>query len=76
MLKTVPALAEAMGGNVVYKLNAGKNIGNYNLAKCRHIMDQIDKAWLQALGLSHLWEDIVLEHSLVARTSYEGDDDE
>ena len=71
MLKTVPELTEAMAGNVVYKLNAGKNIGNYNLPKCRHITDKVDKAWLQALGLSDLWEDIELEHSLVVRTSLE-----
>ena len=74
MLYTVPELAKAMAGNVEYKLNAGKNIGNYNLAKCRHITDRIDQAWLQALGLSHLWEEIELEHSLVVRTSY-GDDE-
>ena len=76
MIKAVPELAEAMAGNVVYKLNAGKNIGNYNLAKCRHITDTIDKTWLQALGLSDLWEEVELEHSLVVRTSYENDDRE
>ncbi len=76
MLKTVPELAEAMAENVVYKLNAGKYIGNYNLPKCRHITDKTDKAWLQALGLSDLWEEIELEHSLVVRTSYGDDDDE
>lgn len=71
MLKTVPELTESMAGNVVYELNAGKNIGNYNLPKCRYITDKIDKAWLQALGLSVLWEEIELEHSLVVRTSYD-----
>ena len=74
LLKAVPELAEAMARNVEYKLNAGKNIGNYNLRKCRHITDRVDQAWLQAVGLSHLWEDIELEHSLVVRTSY-GDDE-
>ena len=71
MLKAVPELAKAMAGNVVYKLNAGKNIGNYNLVKCRYVTDKTDKAWLKALGLSDLWEDIELEHSLVVRTSYD-----
>ena len=71
MLKAVPELSEAMAENVVYKLNAGKNIGNYNLRKCRYITDKIDKAWLAALGLSDLWEEIELEHSLVVRTSYD-----
>lgn len=74
LLKTVPELAEAMSENVVYKLNAGKNIGNYNLPKCRYITDKIDKAWLQALDLSDLWEEIELEHSLVVRTSYNDDE--
>ncbi|MXZ91533.1 MAG: SAM-dependent methyltransferase [Chloroflexi bacterium] len=74
MLKTAPKLAEAMTKNVVYKLNAGKNIGNYNLAKCRRITDEIDKAWLQALGLRDLWEEIELEHNLVVRTSYSDDE--
>ena len=44
----------------MYKLNEGKNIGNYNLAKCRPITDKLDKAWLRALGLSYLWDDIEL----------------
>ena len=44
---------------------------NCNLPKCRYITDKIDKAWLQALGLSDLWEEIELEHSLVVRTSYD-----
>ena len=71
LLRTVPRLVNAMSENVVFKLNAGKNIGNYNLVRCRHITDTIDKTWLDALGLSDLWEDILLEHSLVVRTSYE-----
>ena len=63
-------LEEAMAENVVFKLNAGKNIGNYNLTRCRHITDQADKLWLEALGLGDLWEEIELEHSLVVRTSF------
>ena len=66
----LPELEQAMNKNLVFKLNAGKNIGNYNLAKCRHVTDKIDKAWLDALGLIDLWEDIELEHALVVRTSY------
>ena len=62
--------------NLVFKLNAGKNIGNYNLAKCRHITDKIDKIWLEALGLSDLWEEVELEHALVVRTSFEDEEEE
>ena len=71
LLKTVPELTNAMSENVVFKLNAGKNIGNYNLTKCRHITDEVDKVLLEALGLRDLWEEIKLEHTLVVRTSYD-----
>ena len=63
-------LNQAMRDNLVFKLNAGKNIGNYNLARCRHITDKSDKIWLEALVLVDLWEDIELEHALVVRTSF------
>ena len=71
----LPELEQAMNKNLVFKLNAGKNIGNYNLARCRHVTDKVDKIWLDALGLSHLWEDIQLEHELVVRTSFEDSED-
>ena len=69
-------LESAMTENLVFKLNAGKNIGNYNLARCRHVTDKADKIWLEALGLSDLWEEIELEYLLVVRTSFEDDEDE
>ena len=56
---------------MVLKLNVGKNIGNYNLAKCRHITGDVYKTWLKSLGLSSLWEEVELEHALVVRASYE-----
>ena len=71
LLRTVPKLTTAMSENVVFKLNAGKNIGNYNLTRCRHITNEADKIWLKALGLNDLWDDIELEHLLVVRTAYE-----
>ena len=74
LIALLPDLQGAMNDNVVFKLNAGKNIGNYNLARCRHVTDMSDKVWLEALGLSDLWEDIELEYALVVRTSFEDDD--
>ena len=71
LLALLPELESAMQDNLVFKLNAGKNIGNYNLAKCRQVTDKADKIWLQAAGLDHLWEDVELEHSLIVRTSFE-----
>lgn len=67
----VPSLQSAMVENVTFKRNASKNIGNYNLARCRDVTDKADRLWLEAAGLTDLWEDIELEHSLVVRTSFD-----
>ena len=76
LIALLPDLEGAMNENVVFKLNAGKNIGNYNLARCRHVTDNSDRVWLDALGLSDLWDDIELEHALVVRTSFKDAEDE
>ncbi len=73
LLARAAELERAMPEQVVFKLNAGKNIGNYNLARLRHITDEGDKLWLEALGLGDLWEEVELEHSLVVRTTFEGE---
>ena len=74
LLEMVPDLERIMAENVVFKLNADKNVGNYNLTRCRHITDRVDRLWLEALGLSDLWEEIELEHALVVRTPYDSQD--
>ena len=71
VLQHLNVLEKAMSENVVFKLNAGKNIGNYNLARCRYVTDETDKVLLEALGLSELWEEIELEHAQVVRTSFD-----
>ncbi len=76
LLALLPELRAQMCENLVFKLNAGKSIGNYNLAKCRHVTDKVDKIWLEALGLSDLWEEVELEHALVVRTSFEDTEEE
>ena len=68
--RVVPYLKEAMAENVTYKQNAGKQIGNYNLALCRDVTDRSDKILLDALGLPDLWDDIELDYSLVVRTEF------
>lgn len=68
VLARAPALQEAMAANVDFKLNAGKQIGNYNLRRCRHITDEIDHVLLEALDLGPLRDEIELEHSLFVRT--------
>lgn len=70
VVSLLPMLSAAMKENTIYNLNAGKLIGNYNLALCREITDQSDKIVLDALGLRDLWDDIELEYSLVVRTDF------
>jgi len=41
-----------MENHVVYKINAGKKIGNYNLRLCRNVTDQVDELIFQGTGLS------------------------
>ena len=74
LLFAVPDLVNAMQRNLVFKLNAGIKIGNYNLARCRHVTDKSDKIFLDGIGFGDLWEDIQLEHALVVRTSFENDE--
>ena len=71
LLAHLPELTQAMTDNIVFKLNAGKNIGNYNLARCRHVTDVTDKILLDALGMSDLWEEVELEYAQVVRTTFD-----
>ena len=56
-------LTQFMPDTVQYKLNAGKNIGNYNLSKCRQITDQSDILFAEYLGIIDVLEDIELYYS-------------
>ena len=70
LLQLPAKLEEAMLANVQFKLNAKKQVGNYNLAKCRHITDQSDKIFLKALGISDAWESIELYCTQNVRTDF------
>ena len=72
-----PALKKAVEDAVQYKLNAGKRVGNYNLAKCRPITDQADRIYAQAFGLTPVWDDIELLYAQTVKTDFEdsADDD-
>ena len=60
-----------MVSNTQFKLNAGKNVGNYNLAKCRTLTDRSDAIFLKALGIEHAWQDIELYYAQAVRTHFE-----
>jgi len=74
----VPELKSAADEAVQYKLNAGKRVGSYNLAKCRSVTDKSDWLFAQAFGFDHVWEDIDLLYDQTVKTNFESDaaDDE
>lgn len=75
--KLTPALKAAVVDAVQYKLNAGKRVGNYNLAKCRPVTDQADRIYAQAFGIEHVRDDIELLYAQTVKTEFEdGTDDE
>lgn len=67
LVESVGGLEEQMGRNVVFKKNAGKDVGNYDLSRCRDTTDVSDEVLLMALGLQHVWDDIELYYSQMLR---------
>ena len=70
LLELTSELEEAMLENTQFKLNAGKTVGNYNLAKCRRITDRSDAIFLDALGIREAWEDVELYYTQTVRTDF------
>ena len=60
--------------NLSLKKNAGKTIGNYNLAYCRHITDQSDLLFLKLLGMDSLWDEIELLYLQIVKTGFKDKD--
>jgi hypothetical protein len=72
----VPVLEQAMLKNTQFKLNAGKKVGNYNLAKCRDITDQSDLVFARAFGFLDAWDDVELYCSQAVRTDFGGESED
>ena len=65
LLRLADQLEDKMEKNVSFKLNAGKRVGNYNLAKCRDVTDQSDRIFAAHLGLEDSWPDIELFYARI-----------
>jgi hypothetical protein len=76
LLVIAPELEKAMEAAVQFKLNAGRRVGNYNLAKCRDITNQSDFLLAEALGFSDIWEDIELYYAQTMKTDFSDDEDQ
>ena len=75
LLKIFPRLEAAMSKAIQFKLNAGKKVGNYNLAKCREITDVSDEVFCEVLGFRDVWEDIELYYIQTVRTDFRLDEE-
>lgn len=71
LLTLADELEKCMETNVSFKLNAGKKVGNYNLAKCRIVTDRSDAIFAEYLNLTDIWSSIELMYSQVVRTTFE-----
>ena len=70
LVSLLPDMEAAMADAVQYKLNAGRRVGNYNLAKCRNIADQSDALFAQELGLDKVLDDIELYYAQNIKTDF------
>lgn len=68
-------LETMMVKNVSFKLNAGKRVGNYNLAKCRSLTDQSDRIFAEHLGLIDVWPDIERLYNQIVLTTFDQTDE-
>lgn len=76
LLPVVNELKGAVEDAVQYKLNAGKRVGNYNLAKCRSVTDKSDAILATALGIEDAWDDVELLYVQIVKTDFETDADD
>ena len=76
LLAIASKLEKAMEAAIQFKLNAGRRVGNYNLAKCRDVTDQSDLILAETLGFADVWEDIELYYAQTIKTDFSDDDDE
>ncbi len=70
LIRRAPRLEKAMAQAVQFKLNAGKKVGNYNLALCRDVTDATDLLFLDALGVGDIRDEIELYYTQTVRTDF------
>jgi hypothetical protein len=76
LLAHMPELEQAMEAAVQFKLNAGRRVGNFNLARCRDVTDKSDRILSEALGFAEVWEDIELYYAQTMKTDFSDDEEE
>jgi hypothetical protein len=69
------ALWLAMQRETTFKLNAGKRVGNFNLARLRSVTDDSDVSMARALDVEHVWQEVELVYTQTVRTTIDDGDD-
>ena len=75
LLPLVDELERAMKEATSFKINAGRKVGNYNLAKCRHVTNRSDRIFAEYLGLYTMWQDIELLYAQIVKTNFDAEED-
>ena len=55
----------------IVTLYAGKEMGNYDMLRCREITDRADEIVLKTIGLEHLWPSVLLADARLAKATGE-----
>ena len=71
LMECVDQLKTAVEDSIVFKLNAGKQVGSFNLATCRELTDISDHIFAKEFGFDHTWDDIELLYSQVVKTDFD-----
>ena len=70
LISLLTEIEAAMANAVQYKLNAGRRVGNYNLAKCRNVTDRSDALFAEELGLDKVLDDVELYYAQNIKTDF------
>lgn len=70
LLRLAEELEELMVRNTSFKLNAGRRVGNYNLAKCREVTDKSDLIFAEHMGFQNAWPDVELMYEQIVKTDF------
>ncbi|WP_347245971.1 DNA methyltransferase [Thermogutta sp.] len=75
LVRYADRLEQAMREATSFKVNAGRLVGNYNLARCRYITDESDLIFSKVFGFEEAWADIELLYVQCVRTNFESEED-
>lgn len=67
LMEMVADLRSACSRAIQYKRNAGRNVGTFNLSKCRHVTDLSDQVICAHFGDSLVWDEIELFYAQIVK---------